>query len=852
MPPPSISEDEVEDFLARVDGISKTLDGLNDGTISVEDLDRMERQKELLAARQEREAKEAEESSAKRKEELESRRDAAKVKVDEIMERKIKKDKARERFVDYEKTDKKSSFITTSTDYTGWDLWCPSDEEDDLIKTLPPSTDPAFKAMEKDMDDRHERMKQKIKTATKLREAGNKSYRAGQYMEAYKNYEAGLDADKRVIELQANAAMAALKVKMPVQAIEHCDQVFRLADFFLERPKHPLVFKAYLRRAEAHKMLKHYEYCVRDLEEAVKFDPADKEAKKLLEAAKKDLAEHMRMQGLVANTSALQTVGNTEAQDPSQLPAAPVDISSASLQALGRIEKLVKVIIPEEASSEAETAAGNKENVDTEVEPTEATKSSKADASTRATAIAGACGELKELLETEEDHRIYLRGCGGMDAMMKQLLANEGSTAMVLRALGSACRNDRNQVHLYQDKVVVVRVMKAMEHTELEVRQAAAALMHTCSSCEAARKVMATELRSRRQLLRAMIAALTVDDAALQANTVGMLSNCALEGALRIALREEAEKGEGGDVLSKVLGLLKSPLDFVQERAATLFGNLCADKQLLEGLAKEESAVAALVEALPGAADPLATKAPAGMAGMGLGGKASEKKAGAKKQGGRAEAKDSAHVAAVLAALANCMLNPAAQAKVASKGGVRRLINLLEHESLLVAGRAAAALARASKPAEGMRETLKRGGVGALVELLHRTGRISDIVKSDEEEAEMRSAVMDSAVRAVAGCTAASAEAATQVVGDASASEGAVGNAALSIADTVKHDAGLAALLESDVEPVPPLIQAAHKRTGAAQKNAAIALARMARHPALLDQIRKLNGIEIIYAYVKP
>jgi hypothetical protein len=43
------------------------------------------------------------------------------------------------------------------------------------------------------------------------------AYKAGQWTEAYKNYEAGLEADKRVVELQANAAMASLKIGCPVQ-----------------------------------------------------------------------------------------------------------------------------------------------------------------------------------------------------------------------------------------------------------------------------------------------------------------------------------------------------------------------------------------------------------------------------------------------------------------------------------------------------------------------------------------------------------------------------------------------------------------------------------------------------------
>lgn len=49
-----------------------------------------------------------------------------------------------------------------------------------------------------------------------------------------------------------------------------------------------------------------------------------------------------------------------------------------------------------------------------------------------------------------------------------------------------------------------------------------------------------------------------------------------------------------------------------------------------------------------------------------------------------------------------------------------------------------------------------------------------------------------------------------------------------------------------------PNAEAAHKRKGAAQRNSAIALARMAKLPACLRRIRELHGVEIMCRYVKP
>ena len=95
------------------------------------------------------------------------------------------------------------------------------------------------KAMEADIDARHERQTRRRQSAHRAREAGNAAFKAGQFAEALKTYEKGLESDKRSIELHGNAAMAALKCGCFAQTIEHCDRACELAEFFLERPDHP-------------------------------------------------------------------------------------------------------------------------------------------------------------------------------------------------------------------------------------------------------------------------------------------------------------------------------------------------------------------------------------------------------------------------------------------------------------------------------------------------------------------------------------------------------------------------------------------------------------------------------------
>lgn len=71
--------------------------------------------------------------------------------VQELMASRDRKIKARAKYEEYVKTEDRSRY---GTDYTKWTMWCPEDEEDDLFNSCTPSN-PQFKALEKDIDERH-------------------------------------------------------------------------------------------------------------------------------------------------------------------------------------------------------------------------------------------------------------------------------------------------------------------------------------------------------------------------------------------------------------------------------------------------------------------------------------------------------------------------------------------------------------------------------------------------------------------------------------------------------------------------------------------------------------------------
>lgn len=68
------------------------------------------------------------------------------------------------------------------------------------------------------------RMVERRQLAERQRVAGNAAMSAGQWSEALRCYETGLDAERHSMALHANAALAALKLGCHVQAMEHCDK----------------------------------------------------------------------------------------------------------------------------------------------------------------------------------------------------------------------------------------------------------------------------------------------------------------------------------------------------------------------------------------------------------------------------------------------------------------------------------------------------------------------------------------------------------------------------------------------------------------------------------------------------
>jgi hypothetical protein len=161
---------DVEDFIDNVSEVSRLIESLKAGTISPEYVDKkiaaraaqQEQQKGSPAPPSTPHATSqpplsAKSSDSANQDDAERKGEAARQaellrKVEELKSNRAHKLRARQRF------DKYSQQTTQAyaTDYARWDMWCPSDEEDDLFNSIPPNN-PAFRAMERDINDRHAR-----------------------------------------------------------------------------------------------------------------------------------------------------------------------------------------------------------------------------------------------------------------------------------------------------------------------------------------------------------------------------------------------------------------------------------------------------------------------------------------------------------------------------------------------------------------------------------------------------------------------------------------------------------------------------------------------------------------------
>ncbi|KAG2442702.1 hypothetical protein HXX76_002785 [Chlamydomonas incerta] len=985
--PASAPEEDVEEFIGNVDEVHRLIEGLKAGTISPEYIDSKTKHKqEKEEEKKKRSAKESEgrgptpaapsatQAAAPAKDEgdddaEEERKERAMAKVKELIANRERKLRARAMYEEYEQTKDKSRF---GTDYTKWDIWCPDDEEDELINSIAPNEQ--FRAMEKDIDERHRQLVERRQLAERARVAGNAAYGARQYTEALRCYQQGLESERTNMALHANAAMAALKINCFVQAIEHADKVLSIADFFHNNKNDPLCVKALQRRAEAYRALQQTGRAVEDLQAALDMDPKNAEvAKQLARARLED--DEARKQRAVARAVAKGAGG--EAGSGSGSGTVEAAGLALDLGKLGRVEKLAAALAPPAppapaaAAAEGEPASASTNGTSNGVAPaagageaaarrgptlpprpagkgvTAAGAAAGAGATAAAStsgsgsgsvaagggSVAATCEELRGLLKGDDGCCVYLRECGGLQSLATRIIkaapsaaspaAGAGSAAdlaALLAALNDGCMNDGNLKQLPALKVLPAAVA-CLDGAGEEAAAAAAALLCTAVTNEDVRKEVSAVLggapsngkKDGVDGLGRLLRVLTGAKPAVQGVALALLGNCMVDrptkAAMTAAWRAEpttstaatsstapapsspapastassapaSTSSSSASASAAFLSLLRSPVGVLAEKAAVLLGNMATDPSLrAEMLARHGAELVGQLVALTAPPPPPAKKQKAAAAGAGA-----------------AVNVDADARRAAATALFNLTMDEAGQKLVAEDGeGLGRLYGLVAATAAdrTLAARAAGVVARAARTAPGAAALLKLGAVAgmmgtavAALEAVEASSSSSSSNGSDAAERESTLAILDAAVRTVtllttpddaalsdplvaAGGVAAllriiraasaggglAAAAAASGDGSSRSSSGTVesvlGNAVLCLAGVARRAELLPALRGAD--PVPPLIKVAYDGKGnAASKNAAICLARLARDTPMLERLRELHGIEIIYQYVQP
>lgn len=904
--------EDVDNFLEQVNEVTRLVEGLQAGTISPEYIDRKQELKQLQQREREEVEKrkaahlksnqpgkagqkqsgqqddDADDQASTAQEDEELRREKAMEKAKEIVANRERKLRARLRYEQYVASSQDTT--TYGTDYTKWDIWCPDDEEDDLINSMAPNT-AEFKALEKDIEERHRKMVEARQIAERCRVRGNDAFKAKQWSEALRCYQEGIDSERTNMTLHANAAMAALRIQCYVQAVEHCDKVLHIADFLHNNLRDPLCVKAYQRRATAYSALQQPGRAVADLQAALDLEPGDAELQKQMAKAQVDLEEYRKqrtIQKAVAAHSGAAAAGGAGGANSTSSGSGGAAAGAGSagagagldLEKLGRVERLSGVLAPR-SSHEASTSSEDRPQAAAE-EGDAARRASRGPqlparkaaaaaaagaggkaAGGRAGEVAAACKELQGLVQSDDMCSVYLRECGGLQHLAAQICKPEPPApngqpigrAPLLALLNDACMNDGNLKQLPALKVLPACVACVDAAAGAELAAVAVNLLCTATTSEDVRRVVSQLLGTQQQLLK-LVKLLQASAPAVQALALALMGNCMVDKpgkqAMAAVWADAATPACFGALLASASGA-------VAEKAVVTLGNMCADAALRQAIASHEALLAGLLRALtgsPGAAGPGQAPAPA------------------------PEEPSSLQLAAATTVF-NVVFDAAGQHYVAAQPDqVAAVYAMLGSPSPAMRTRAAGIVARVAKVPAGAGALRRLGCIAKMAALCSSVLAARDAscsgagagaaaapgggsAASSAAEAAC-DAVLDAAVRTLTILTTPDDAAAAQELAAAGGvatllqlaatkglGEALLGNAALCVANLARYKEHLPLLQRADA--VAPLVKVAYEGKGnTASKNAAIALARMAHDPAMLERLRELHGVEIIYQYVKP
>lgn len=162
--------------------------------------------------------------------------------------------------------------------------------------------------MEKDFEERAARRRKDKKTAEEFKEKGNDCVKKGLYRTANKHYTEALEHKKDYLALYTNRALCRLKLEMWIEAVDDCTRVLEFCEVFDNGyDKQPdLCYKAFMRRAQAHRGLRDFDEAVQDCTHAGKLFPKENDPAKFIKQYQEDKEHEERITKIMANSESLK------------------------------------------------------------------------------------------------------------------------------------------------------------------------------------------------------------------------------------------------------------------------------------------------------------------------------------------------------------------------------------------------------------------------------------------------------------------------------------------------------------------------------------------------------------------
>lgn len=154
-----------------------------------------------------------------------------------------------------------------ATNYSKWDYFESSEEEEEQTEPVLPTDNPAFKALEKDLEERSAKRKADVKESEKFKVLGNECLARGEYELAVEKYSLGLSIVRDSKACQLNRALAYMKLNKHKSCIKDCSKILELAELFEEGYTKSAAtnFKAFLRRAYSRNQINYQQEALYDI-----------------------------------------------------------------------------------------------------------------------------------------------------------------------------------------------------------------------------------------------------------------------------------------------------------------------------------------------------------------------------------------------------------------------------------------------------------------------------------------------------------------------------------------------------------------------------------------------------------